>query len=91
MYDFIRQENNKLCVDFLIYVFKKTLNILCSYMNEVSSQIYHVCDIVGSRILTLQDHLNSLACDDPRRETLIAVLVEFDDLKRELADFFGAE
>jgi len=60
-------------------------------MNKISTHVLHVYDMIGSRILTIQDHLNCLACDDPRRETLIAVLVEFDDLKREIANFFGAE
>lgn len=43
-------------------------------------------DILGARILRLQDRLADLAEDDPRRETVIAILIELDELKRELAE-----
>jgi len=43
-------------------------------------------DILGARILRLQDRLSDLAEDDPRRETIIAILIELDELKRELAE-----
>lgn len=42
-------------------------------------------DILGARILKLQDRLADLAEDDPRREVLIAILTELDELKRDLA------
>ena len=42
-------------------------------------------DILGARILRLQDRLSGLAEDDPRREVLIAILTELDELKRDLA------
>lgn len=48
-----------------------------------SARIY---DILGARILRLQDRLSDLAKDDPRREVLIAILTELDELKRELAE-----
>ena len=41
-------------------------------------------DILGARILRLQDRLADLAEDDPRRETVIAILIELDEFKREL-------
>lgn len=53
-------------------------------MNEFSHQLFQFYDIVGARILALQDRLAYLDADDPRRETLIAILVEFDELKRDL-------
>lgn len=43
-------------------------------------------DILGARIIRLQDRLSDLAEDDPRRETVIAILTELDELKRELAE-----
>lgn len=70
-------------------IYSKCAVGLWLYMDTVSSQIYHVYDIVGARIMHLQDQLSSLAGDDPRRETLIAILVEFDDLKREISAFLG--
>ena len=42
-------------------------------------------DILGARILRLQDRLFGLAEDDPRREVIIAILTELDELKRDLA------
>lgn len=53
-------------------------------MNKLSSQLLGFYDIVGSRIVSLQGRLASLPIDDPRRKTLIAILVEFDELKRDL-------
>jgi hypothetical protein len=43
-----------------------------------------VYDILGSRIIRLQDRLAGLEEDDPRRDTLIAILTELDELKRDL-------
>jgi hypothetical protein len=43
-------------------------------------------DILGARIIRLQDRLSELAEDDPGRETVIAILTELDELKRELAE-----
>jgi hypothetical protein len=34
--------------------------------------------------VSLQDRLASLSIDDPGRKTLIAILVEFDELKKDL-------
>ncbi len=42
-------------------------------------------DILGARILRLQDRLAGLDEDDPRREVIIAILTELDELKRDLA------
>ena len=52
-------------------------------MPQKHSSLFY--DILGTRILRLQDRLAGLAEDDPRREVLIAVLTELDDLKRDLA------
>ncbi|WP_028577405.1 hypothetical protein [Desulfomicrobium escambiense] len=43
-------------------------------------------DILGARVLRLQDRLADLAENDPRREVLIAILTELDELKRDLVD-----
>lgn len=43
-------------------------------------------DILGARIIRLQDRLSELAEDDPRREIIIAILTELDELKRDLAE-----
>jgi hypothetical protein len=42
-------------------------------------------DILGARILRLQDRLSDLTKGDPRRATIIAILTELDELKWELA------
>lgn len=55
-------------------------------MRQKHSALFY--DILGSRILRLQDRLADLAGDDPRREVLIAILTELDDLKRDLAAGF---
>jgi hypothetical protein len=46
----------------------------------------HFYDILGSRIIRLQDRLAGLEADDPRREVLIAILTELDELKRDLVE-----
>ena len=45
-----------------------------------------IYDILGSRIIRLQDRLAGLDEDDPRRDTLIAILTELDELKRDLLE-----
>jgi hypothetical protein len=53
-------------------------------MNESSGQLLVFYEIVGSRIVSHQDRLASLSIDDPGQKTLIAILVEFDELKKDL-------
>jgi hypothetical protein len=43
-----------------------------------------IYDILGARIIRLQDRLAGLDKDDPRRDTLIAILTELDELKHDL-------
>lgn len=45
-----------------------------------------IYDILGSRIIRLQDRLAGLDEDDPRRDALIAILTELDELKRDLVE-----
>ncbi|NLW80808.1 MAG: hypothetical protein GXY42_03945 [Desulfovibrionales bacterium] len=49
-------------------------------------QISRVYDILGARILRLQDQLSDLPADDGQRAVLIAILTELDDLKRKFAE-----
>lgn len=49
-------------------------------------QISRVYDILGARIMRLQDQLADLPADDGQRAVLISILTELDDLKRKFAE-----